>query len=180
MRLRLVCMVLAVLAIPICLQQPDSGNLTIIDRTVMAKSVPPVMRMGRSYSVRILVKNDALNPKRLRIVIHTPGKFIYPDYDSEIFVIGAKNVYQTTFRLTPIRPHIGSVNVTAYLIEGQSPEFLPTDYRLVDTVTCQVGRIDPLLSGRQRAFLSVVLILVIALVVFAIYRRLGRVPSPIS
>jgi len=146
-------------------------NSTTFDHMLLATAIPRVMHMGKSYPVRILIKNNGPRPKRLRVILHSPGRFIYPDYDSEIFTIGARNIHVASFELTPIRPHIGVMNVTVYLVEGESPEYLPTDFTILDSATVFVTRIDPYLSAGQKAVLFITLLLGGGIVAYLLYRR---------
>jgi len=135
-----------------------------IDSYVFSRSVPKQMKIGESYQINVYVKNTGKTPGMFRVVLTTPGEFIYPQYDSYVFKLKKGESHRVVFLITPIKPHIGSLNITVDLYLVQSHKFLPTDFVLLDRVYGEVRIIKPAFSI-ERAFMDVAIIIMV-LVIF--------------
>ena len=91
---------------------PISGE---IDHYVFSRSIPEHMTIGESYKVLVFVKNTGKFPAHFLIALTTPGEFIYPRYSVRVAALDAGESRRIEFLLTPSKPFLGELNITAKL-----------------------------------------------------------------
>lgn len=145
-----------------------------IDPYVFSRSVPKQMKIGESYQINVYVKNTGKTPGMFRVVLTTPGNFIYPRYDSYVFKLERGEAQRMKFLIAPINPHIGSLNITIDLYLVQSHKFLPTDFVLLDRVCEEVRIIKPAFSI-EHAFKTVTIIIIFMVILILTMTFVHRV-----
>lgn len=97
-----------------------------IDAYLFSRSIPEHMTIGESYKIIVFVKNTGKAPAYFLVMIIAPGEFIYPEFDTETIELDGGESHRIEFFITPIKPHIGELNITAKL-HLLSPLFLEID-----------------------------------------------------
>ena len=134
------------------------------------------MKMGVSYSVKVMVQNTGNTPEKFYLTLQAPSEYIYPDISYELFKINARSYRIFEFDLVPIKPNQGEMNLTATLYRGEPREFLPSFFEELDRTTAVVRLVQPRVNARvaQLAFILVAAIIPISIVSMALLTRRGR------
>jgi hypothetical protein len=86
-----------------------------IDAYLFSRSIPEHMAIGESYKIIVFVKNTGKAPAYFLVGFIAPGEFIYPEFDVETIELDGGKSHRIEFFITPIKPHIGELNITAKL-----------------------------------------------------------------
>jgi hypothetical protein len=86
-----------------------------IDAYLFSRTIPEHMTIGESYKIIVFVKNTGKAPAYFLVIFIAPGEFIYPAFDIETIELDGGKSHRIEFFITPIKPHIGELNITAKL-----------------------------------------------------------------
>ncbi|MHA2336507.1 MAG: hypothetical protein ACXACX_04355 [Candidatus Hodarchaeales archaeon] len=138
-----------------------------IDTYVFTRSIPQQMTVGDSYKILLKINNDGSEPAIFKIILKTNVEYFYPPIDSgENLVLNPGGSLITRFYITPIKPKIGEVNITAKLYKIDSNRFI-----LQDESTVQVLSIKTRYWNSE--LLSLIAVLLVAVsTIFIIHRSI--------
>jgi hypothetical protein len=86
-----------------------------IDHYVFSRSIPEHMTIGESYKILVFVKNTGKSPVHFLVVLTAPNEFIYPQRSTHVIALDSGEPCRIEFLITPTKPHIGELNITAKL-----------------------------------------------------------------
>jgi hypothetical protein len=86
-----------------------------IDHYVFSRSIPEHMTIGESYKILVFVKNTGKSPVHFLVVLTAPNEFIYPQRSTHVIALDGGEPCRIEFLITPTKPHIGELNITAKL-----------------------------------------------------------------
>lgn len=144
-----------------------SANLTgKIDQHLFYNSVPRQMTVGKSYEIMVFVRNTGEKEEYCMVALVAPGEFIYPHHSSEMVMLSSGESRRYKFLITPIKAHIGEINITAKLFSVS-----PTENIELDSISAPVFLIKQAFSITDiiTASVSVIVILII-LTIFYVFR----------
>lgn len=97
-------------------------NCRTIDSHVFSRSIQSQMFVGDSYTVIIPVKNCGQSRATFLVIFTAPREFFYPPYNAEKIELDSGEFYKIKIPLTPIKEHIGPLNITSevYLLKSTS------------------------------------------------------------
>lgn len=156
-----------------------------INHNIFYLSVPERMKIGESYAIKIFIKNTGNQRNNFRVMLSTTGlkdsdtieaergygEFIYPRYDSSIIALDAGESRRLEFKITPIKPYIGNLDVSAglYVIKPEQPL---SEFLLLDRVDKQVRVIEPAFAKDELiSIFSIIIVIIIVLCVKLVRRN---------
>lgn len=132
-----------------------------IDHYVFSRSIPEHMTIGESYEILVFVKNAGKIPSYFLVVLTTPGEFIYPRHSVQLGALDGGESRRIKFLLTPFKPILGELNITAKLYH-----FAPS-ITLLDSTSCSVSSIKRNFSTEDiKAMIIIAICVVVTLSLF--------------
>ena len=132
-----------------------------IDHYVFSRSIPEHMTIGESYEILVFVKNTGKSPANFLVVLTTPGEFIYPRCSTRVVALDGGESHRIKFLLTPSKPLLGELNITAKLYH------LGPSITLLDSTTCSVSSIKRNFSTEDiKAMIIIAICVVVTLSLF--------------
>ncbi len=155
-----------------------------IDHNIFYMSVPERMKIGESYTVRVFIKNTGDERNNFRVMLSTTrltnsgktemgygyGEFIYPRYDSSVIALEKGESRKVEFKITPIKPYIGDLEVSADLYQLKPKQLLRSDLLLLDHVQKGVRVIEPAFTKDELVLIfSTIIVIIILIFIKLIY-----------
>jgi hypothetical protein len=138
-----------------------------IDQHLFYSSIPRQMTVGESYEIMVFVRNTGEKEEYCMVTLVAPGEFIYPQYSIEMVMLSSGESRRYKFLITPIKAHIGEINITAKLFSVS-----PTENIELDSVFAPVFLIEQAFPTADiiTASVSVIGILIMILTIFYVFR----------
>ena len=138
-----------------------------IDQHVFYNSIPRQMTVGKSYEVMVFVRNTGEKEEYCQVTLIAPSECIYPQYSVEMVMLSSGEPRRFKFLITPIKAHIGEINITAKLFSVS-----PTQNIELDSVSAPVFLIEQAFptTGIITATVSVIGIFIMILTFFYFLR----------
>jgi hypothetical protein len=137
---------------------PISGE---IDQYAFSRSIPQHMTIGGSYEILVFVKNTGKSPAYFLVLLTAPSEFIYPRYSVRVGALDGGESRRIKFLLTPSKPLLGELNITAELYHLTPP------FTRLDSTTCSVSSIKRKFSTEDiKAMIIIAISVVVTLSLF--------------
>lgn len=137
---------------------------------IFSRSIPVHMIVGKSYTVQVPVKNTGESSAYFKVLLITPGEFIHPRYPTEKMVhLDRYEVKKVKFPITPIKTHIGELEITVKLYVLSSTQHFPP-FKEVDNASKSVYEIKNAFSIEDIITTFGVMLIFILFVVLSIKR----------
>jgi hypothetical protein len=132
-----------------------------IDHYVFSRSIPEHMTIGESYEILVFVKNTKKYHAYFLVTLTAPGEFIYPRCSTRVVALDGGESRRIKFLLTPSKPLLGELNITAKLYH------LAPSITLLDSTTCSVSSIKRNFSTEDiKAMIIIAICVVVTLSLF--------------
>lgn len=157
-----------------------------IDHNVFYLSVPEKMTIGKSYAVKIFIKNTGSERNNFRVMLSTTGltdpyaaetgkvysEFIYPRYDSSVITLKAGESRRLEFKITPVKPYTGDIPVSANLYVIKPKQLSRSDFLLLDHAQKRVRIIEPAFTKDELiSIFNIIVLIIIILCIKLIYKK---------
>ena len=145
---------------------PQTSNSTPqisaeIDHYAFSRSIPEHMTIGESYKVLVFIKNTGKYHAYFLVTLTAPGEFIYPRCSTRVVALDGGESRRIKFLLTPSKPLLGELNITAKLYH------LAPSITLLDSTTCSVSSIKRNFSTEDiKAMIIIAICVVVTLSLF--------------
>lgn len=163
----------------------DSGNTTAeIDHYIFNRSVHEQMKVGSSYTVNVFVRNTGETRGNFRVDLSTyqvnsgskvyiggvfpTGEYIFPHFDTVALVLDKGESRRVEFKLVPIKPHIGDLEVSVDFYLIKSTDYLPGNIVLLDHASKQIHVIQPQFNKQERLLIMILLIMTLIIILYAV------------
>jgi hypothetical protein len=94
-----------------------------VDEDVFVNSVPRAMMIGEVYALKLYVKNLGNEKVKFLLIFFGPGDYIYPKETINVFELDRGETNEMQLSITPIKPHLGGLNVgTELYLVGSGEE----------------------------------------------------------